>query len=354
MFEPQVTVIIDTYNYGCFIEEAIDSVLAQDFPADRMEILVIDDGSTDDTPERVKKYGSSIQYLRKPNGGQASALNFGFARARGKIIALLDGDDYWLPDKLRTVVAEFEKYQETGLVYHPLREYLVKTGEFREPAFTPVSGFLPSDIKKAILFDWMFTSSISFRRDILQQLLPIPEGLRIQADGYLCVLAMFLAPIAAIDRPLGIYRIHGNNLFSRNTEDADANRLRLHRRIESSREMVKGLKSWLESHGYDLRQPTVRAMLLRWTIMSERDEFELAPPGRIKFFRHLLKSYRLSSPLMTARIRTVNYFNAIGALIVGYERFRILDESREKASRWLRHDNPLSSYFRHKSVRREI
>ena len=352
MPELQVSVVIDTYNYGHFIEQAIDSVLTQDFPADRMEVLVIDDGSTDDTAERVKKYGPRIQYFWKANGGQASAFNFGFARARGEIISLLDADDYWFPDKLRSVVEEFEKNPEAGVVYHPMREYHAQTREFKEAQFTPISGFVPSSIKQVILYDGLTTTTLSFRRRVLQQLLPIPEELRIQADAYIGNLAIFLAPVIAIERPLGIYRLHGKNLYYKAAADAEAKRLL--RRIETRRAIVKGMTSWLVSHGYDIDRAEIRAALMRWVILSERDEFELSPPGRIKFFRHLLKSYRHTGPLMTARIRTVNYVNAIGALIVGYERFHILDESREKASRWLRHDNPLSSYFRHKSVRREI
>ena len=93
MVKPLVTVLISAYNYGHFIEEAIDSVLAQDYPNDRLEILVVDDGSTDDTTERVRKYGSRIQYIHKPNGGQASAFNFGFERASGDVIAISDADD---------------------------------------------------------------------------------------------------------------------------------------------------------------------------------------------------------------------------------------------------------------------
>src|SRR6266852_114001 len=95
-----ITVLIDTYNYGHFIEEAIESVLSQDFPSEKMEILVVDDGSTDDTAERVRKYGERVKYLYKDNGGQASAFNYGSARARGEYVALLDADDYWLPGKL--------------------------------------------------------------------------------------------------------------------------------------------------------------------------------------------------------------------------------------------------------------
>jgi len=92
MKAPFFTVLIDTYNYGEFIEEAVSTVLAQDFPPEQREILVVDDGSTDDTQERLWKFGEAIRYLRKPNGGQASAFNFGFEHARGKVIALLDAD----------------------------------------------------------------------------------------------------------------------------------------------------------------------------------------------------------------------------------------------------------------------
>src|SRR6266404_4268062 len=97
---PVISVVITTYNYGRFVEECVDSVLAQDYPSDRVEVIVVDDGSTDDTAERVKRYGTRIEYLRKANGGQASALNAGFAKARGEIISLLDADDYFLPGKL--------------------------------------------------------------------------------------------------------------------------------------------------------------------------------------------------------------------------------------------------------------
>src|SRR5580704_17547021 len=69
MSAPFVTVLIDTYNYGQYIEEAVESVLTQEFPREQREILVVDDGSTDDTAERLKKYSDEIRYVRKPNGG---------------------------------------------------------------------------------------------------------------------------------------------------------------------------------------------------------------------------------------------------------------------------------------------
>src|SRR5258705_3481772 len=112
MKAPFVSVLIDTCNYGEFIEEAVSSALAQDFPAEQREILVVDDGSTDDTQERLRKFGDTIRYLRKANGGQASAFNFGFEHARGEVIALLDADDVWLPGKLERLYEVFGQHSD--------------------------------------------------------------------------------------------------------------------------------------------------------------------------------------------------------------------------------------------------
>jgi glycosyltransferase involved in cell wall biosynthesis len=119
---PRVTVLIDTYNHERFIEEAIVSVLNQDFPTHEMEILVVDDGSTDSTPEIVRRFETRVRLLRKKNGGQASTFNVGIPEARGEIIAFLDGDDWWAPDKLRIVLNAFEKNPGTGTVGHAIIE----------------------------------------------------------------------------------------------------------------------------------------------------------------------------------------------------------------------------------------
>ena len=97
-----LSVLIDTYNHERFIEEAVLSVLGQDFPASDREILVVDDGSTDRTPEILAKFLPDIRILRKPNGGQASAFNYAIPECRGEIISMLDGDDWWAKDKLRS------------------------------------------------------------------------------------------------------------------------------------------------------------------------------------------------------------------------------------------------------------
>lgn len=97
------SVLIDTYNHERFIEKAIVSVLEQDFPAADRDIIVVDDGSTDRTSEIVRRFEPRVRYIRKENGGQASAFNAGIPECRGEIIAFLDGDDYWLPGKLSRV-----------------------------------------------------------------------------------------------------------------------------------------------------------------------------------------------------------------------------------------------------------
>src|SRR6266478_140362 len=107
MAKPFATALIDTYNHERFIEQAIVSVLEQDFPASETEILVVDDGSTDKTPELVRKFAPRVRLLRKINGGQASAFNAGISEARGEIVAFLDGDDWWAPGKLTAVTKAF-------------------------------------------------------------------------------------------------------------------------------------------------------------------------------------------------------------------------------------------------------
>lgn len=107
---PAVSVVIVTYNKADTIVAAIDSVLRQTFRD--FEVLVVDDGSTDQTPRLVRAYGDRVRYLPKTNGGTGSARNLGIAQSRGAFVAFLDGDDLWLPDKLTRQLAVFERAPE--------------------------------------------------------------------------------------------------------------------------------------------------------------------------------------------------------------------------------------------------
>lgn len=113
---PLVSVIIPTYNRAAYIAEAIRSVQAQSHP--NVEIIVADDGSTDNTAEVVARFGDAVTYVRLPHRGQPAATrNGGLRVARGEFIAFLDSDDLFFPDKLATQLAGFEAHPGAGLVY---------------------------------------------------------------------------------------------------------------------------------------------------------------------------------------------------------------------------------------------
>src|SRR5262249_51295580 len=116
--KPLVTTVIDTYNYDRYIEQALVSVIDQDLSSTELEIIVVDDGSTDTTPNIVQKFLPRVSYIRKKNGGQASAFNAGFAQAHGRYIALLDSDDWWIKGKLVAVVNAFEDNPDVAAVSH--------------------------------------------------------------------------------------------------------------------------------------------------------------------------------------------------------------------------------------------
>ncbi len=320
-----VTVLIDAYNYAKLLEEAIDSVLAQDFPPERMEVIVIDDGSTDGTPQVMEKYDNRVRYYRKANGGQASAFNFGLRRARGEIIALLDADDYWLPGKLRAIVEAIDRNPEAGMVYHAIRQQNDCTGQVTEGGWPLLSGFLPAqgdDLLKYVLYP---SSFLAFRRRLLGPLLPIPDVLTIQADAHLSGLMVFLAPVVALREPLAVYRVHGNNLFA-DASPRDPERQRL--RLEARKAWADGMKQWLARHGYNLHRPLLRDLMKQWAVAQEDDEFHLIPPGPLQYSRHLLRYANCNKARMTWRHRAVTYANAAGSLLTGYENAKKLDEWR--------------------------
>jgi hypothetical protein len=339
-------VLVDAYNSAHFIEEAIDSILAQEFPPEQMEIIVVDDGSTDDTADRISKYGQRVQYLYKPNGGQASALNFGISRAAGEIVAFLDGDDYWLPGKLQSVLCEFEKNPETGMVYHNFF-YKREPAQNLEPAndLAGFSGFLPDNRNGLLNYDLYPTATLAFRRSVLQKLWPIPDSLVVQADAHLSACVVFIAPIRYVAKYLTVYRVHAGNLWNwGGNTPSDGNvfegdpeaRARMMRRVITTREIGVGVGHWLEKNGFDVNRPDVRAFLMQWTLSSNAAEFALAPPGRLRFFRHLLDQSRYAGARMTWRHKVVHYANAFGSLFVGYRNFHLLDAGRLVTKRSLR------------------
>lgn len=223
MAKPFVSVLIDTYNHERFIEEAIVSALEQDFPAADREIIVVDDGSTDRTPEVVRKFEPQVRLLRKPNGGQASAFNAGIPECKGEIVSFLDGDDWWVRNKLQLAVCELEKNRELGAVGHG--HYEVHADGRPLGVVVPERNTLLHlrDLPTALLFThlrcFLGTTKITIRKKILDQILPFPEELVIEADEYMFTLAPALAPALVLDKPLFYYRFHEGNLFQYSGKD---------------------------------------------------------------------------------------------------------------------------------------
>lgn len=225
---PLVSVIVTTYNYGRFLEEAIRSVLRQTVPARDVELIVVDDGSTDDTRERMRKYNRQLTYVYKVNQGQASAFNAGFEIARGEYIALLDADDVWYPDKLEKLIRAYGR-PGTDVVCHNL---VLWNGTHRMGLAFPyrtngwMEGYCPP------------TSGISFRRNLLKYLYPVPLSFRVSADLFLiCVLNLVGCRVLFSCEPWGAYRVHGENLYT-GTLTAD----RANRRIAAYRALLACLE----------------------------------------------------------------------------------------------------------------
>jgi glycosyltransferase involved in cell wall biosynthesis len=251
--QPFVSVLIDTYNHEQFIEQAIVSVLEQDFPASECEIFVVDDGSTDRTPEIIKKFAGRVTHLPKKNGGQGSAFNFGVPKCRGEIVAFLDADDWWEKSKLSAVVAEFERNAEIGAVGHglyevdengkrlflnvPDREYLCQLRNLEEARqFLELRSFLG-------------TSRLAVRRSVLEKIFPLPETMLIEADEFLATHAVAVSGCLVLDRPLTCYRFHPGNQFQFSTPDPR----KLERKFVSLDCLVKDLPPRLAAAGIALR-----------------------------------------------------------------------------------------------------
>jgi glycosyltransferase involved in cell wall biosynthesis len=337
MSVPRITALIDTFNQGRFIEEAIESVLSQDFPASDMEILVVDDGSTDDTRARVEKYGGRVRYIWKPNGGQASALNLGFEQARGEIVAMLDGDDVWLPNKVRRVVEEFEKHPGAVVVSHPNQNWdWEKNICVNTPNFFPVCGDVLITPENALRYGNFGTSGIAVPVAGLRALLPIPETLRVYADTYLIVLLPFLGPVIGIAEHLTKYRIHGGNLTSFASGDFAKKRLRW----ECFATAIEEAKCWLKANGFALQSPNVTLHLKRYELVEQMSRFQYRGPGRLEYFRFLREyervygsewrpGYRLFRRILSYASFTLGY-GASEALRNSYRGRRVLVNLREE------------------------
>jgi len=333
MKAPYFTVLIDAYNYGRYVEEAVSSALAQDFPREEREILVVDDGSTDDTAARLRRFGNAIRYLYKSNGGQASAFNYGFANGRGEVIALLDADDVWLPEKLSRIYETFHQNPAAGMAYHRLYWWNGANEAEADQYFIAVSGHVPESRVALLQYPMASTSCVAFRRSALEKLLPVPETLRSQADAFLTALIIFIAPVVAVPDCLGKYRLHATNLF--HFTSAKPSREQIQQRMAMRAALLAEIQKWLLRHGHDLRSTDLRDYLSQWKKAQAQEGFALRAPGHWKYFRHLLGYPWTYGEIMTRRHRIYSYMRACAALVLGYHHLHLFDDARRKRKEWM-------------------
>ena len=212
-------------------------------------MIVVDDGSTDSTPAIIRKFTPRVRYLRKANGGQASAFNVGIPETHGEIVAFLDGDDWWVKGKLRTVLDQLAKHPEVGAVGHGF--YQVHSGSESHLLLAPERDYEVNlrSVTAARLFSqlrgFLGTSRITVRKAVLDRILPIPEEMVVEADEYIFTLAPAIAPVMVLNRPLFYYRLHENNQFMIQSPDP----ARLRRKHASLAALVRTLPEPLAKLG---------------------------------------------------------------------------------------------------------
>jgi glycosyltransferase involved in cell wall biosynthesis len=220
MSDPLVSILINNYNYGRFLADAIDSALRQDYP--NVEVVVVDDGSNDHSREIILSYGDLIKPVLKSNGGQASAFNAGVATSRGDLICFLDADDVFYPAKVSTIA---ERFLRNGLNSKPMMIHHL--ANLKDAAGDDIEGFegrlheSPMNLlsfAKRHRFMWYEggpTSTLTVNRALAQLLFPIPEaGMHTSADDFVVFGAFLFADVYSIADKLGGYRLHGKNYWA--------------------------------------------------------------------------------------------------------------------------------------------
>lgn len=212
---PKVTVIIPSYNCEAYIAETIDSILNQTFRD--VELIVVDDGSTDRTRKIVESYGPSVRLITQSNARVCAARNRGIREAKGEFICLMDHDDYWYPEKLSRQLEEFEKHPEAGAVYSTfIRWHRDKDGNFPAPESFDRASY-PDDtdpdfsgwIYHQFLLDcWMLTSTAMFPAEVFRRCGMFEETLPYSEDWELWVRISREYPMIQLRRPTTLYRQH--------------------------------------------------------------------------------------------------------------------------------------------------
>ncbi len=205
-----VSVIIPTYNYGRFLRDAIDSALAQTYRP--IEVIVVDDGSTDDTPQVLATYGERIRVIRQDNRGVGAARNSGAAAARGEYLAFLDSDDILKPQSLEREIARFVADPSLGLV-HCAAESVDGDGKLLSVSLNGMEGWVATELLR-LDREVIGTpgSGIMVPKRVAAEIGGYDESLQPSEDWDFCYRIAVRYRAGYIREPLLTYRLHGGGL----------------------------------------------------------------------------------------------------------------------------------------------
>jgi glycosyltransferase involved in cell wall biosynthesis len=220
--KPLVSVIIPTHNSAQFIAETVQSALEQTH--DALEIIVVDDGSTDDTVARLDRFGDRVRVHEQPNSGAAVARNRGLSMARGEYVAFLDADDLWHPRKLQTQLEHVRSCKGCRAVYGSwLKWEPDATGTWPAPSWPDAgtdaatlvaerSGWLYHQLLQESV---IHTSAILFHRSVIDTVGAFDERLRKGQDLDYWLRVSRVTPVHKLETVLSLYRIHRSSITFR-------------------------------------------------------------------------------------------------------------------------------------------
>lgn len=223
---PHVSVVIPTFDYGHYLADAVRSALGQTWTA--REVIVVDDGSTDHTPEVLRQFSGDIIVIRKQNAGLSAARNTGIAAATGAFIAILDADDVWVPHKLERQLAVFRDHPETGVVSCAATQVDADLGHIRMlpcPANRDVAQLRRDLALRNVVSGG---SAALVRRECFDTVGLFDESLRSSEDWDMWLRIVRRFPIRFVEEPLVAIRVTGDNMSGlRHADRMLANEMRV-------------------------------------------------------------------------------------------------------------------------------
>lgn len=205
--KPAISVVIPTYNYGRFIREALESVFRQTLKPD--QVIVVDDGSSDDTEQLVREFGGKVRYIKQENAGVSAARNRGVREWSGELIAFLDADDIWEPTKLEKQAAKFASDPRIGLVHCGMRQFDSESGLTISENLDGGSGEV---WKNLLLWDGPGIigpgGTIMVPRKAFDEVGGFDTRMKVGEDWDFCYRIARLYLVAFVDEPLVNYRVH--------------------------------------------------------------------------------------------------------------------------------------------------